>query len=460
VKLEDLYLKLPLFLQQVAFNLEGWRVKRRNFGGRFPEFLREYERRSFWTSDQIQTYRDSRLSAVIRHAWETVPFYRRRWQELDIRPEDIRTLKDLAMLPILTKDEVKQHAEELVSTAVPKRNQVHIKTSGTTGGGLRFVTTKDAVQEQWAVWWRYRGWHGIPLDAWSALFTGRSLVPLSQTQPPFWRVNYPGRKIHFSAYHMSPENLPSYLEELRRRQPPWLHGYPSLLALLASYILEHQIDLGYQSRWITVGAENLLPQQTSLIQHAFGVRPLQHYGMAEAVANISECEYGNLHVDEDFAAVEFLPNQDGPGYRVIGTNLSNLAFPFIRYDVQDLVNLDENDSCPCGRPGRLVQNLDGRQEDYVILHNGVKLGRLDHIFKDLINIREAQIYQKVPGEMVVRIVPGSHYAAEDEKALRHEINKRVGEETKVEITYVNNLAKSKTGKLRFVISDLDEGKIG
>jgi len=262
----------------------------------------------------------------------------------------------------------------------------------------------------------------------------------------------------FSAYHMSPTNMGDYVDELRRRRPPWLHGYPSLLVLLAAYILESGADLGYKVRWVTTGAENLLPQQADVIERAFGVRPKQHYGMAEAVANFSECEYGALHVDEDFAAVEFIPNSDGPGFRVIGTNFTNLATPLLRYDVQDIVTLTEG-KCPCGRPGRIVSHIDGRYEDYIILKNGTRLGRMDHIFKDMVNVREAQIYQKIPGEIIIRVVRGPKYTEANEKTLFQETRKRVGSDTKIYIEYVDHLKRSKTGKLRFVISEIDQGKL-
>ena len=262
----------------------------------------------------------------------------------------------------------------------------------------------------------------------------------------------------FSAYHMSPTNMGYYVDELRRRRPPWLHGYPSLLALLAAYILESGADLGYKVRWVTTGAENLLPQQADVIERAFGVRPKQHYGMAEAVANFSECEYGALHVDEDFAAVEFIPNPDGPGFRVIGTNFTNLATPLLRYDVQDIVTVTDAE-CSCGRPGRVVASIDGRCEDYVILKNGARLGRMDHIFKDMVNIREAQIYQKTPGEIIIRVVRGGRYTETDERALLREARKRVGDNTEILIEYVDRLERSGAGKLRFVISDIEHGQL-
>ena len=150
------------------------------------------------------------------------------------------------------------------------------------------------------------------------------------------------------------------------------------------------VDLGYHVRWVTVGGENLLKGQEEVMTRAFGIRPLQHYGLAEAVANISQCERGRLHVDEDFAAVEFLPEESGQGHRIVGCNFTNLATPLLRYDTGDVVTIDEQ-GCGCGRPGRVVAAIDGRREDYVELGNGARVGRMDHVFKDMTNIREAQI---------------------------------------------------------------------
>jgi phenylacetate-CoA ligase len=295
------------------------------------------------------------------------------------------------------------------------------------------------------------------MGTWCGYFGGRSVVPVSCDQAPFWRYNFPGRQIMFSAYHITRRYMAAYIDELRRRRPPWLHGYPSLLALVAFYLADTGHDLGYQVRWITTGAESLLPHQSDLIQRAFGVKPRQHYGMAEAAANFSECELGRLHVDEDFAAVEFLPAGDGV-FRVVGTNFSNPATPLIRYEVQDYVTLAGN-GCPCGRPGRIVASVDGRVEDYVVLPNGCRLGRLDHVFKDLVHITEAQIYQRSSGEITLRIVPGPQYSSSDEERLLSELRRRVGDKLRVRIDYVNAIERTASGKLRFVVTELSEARV-
>jgi len=456
---EAFYLRFPIPLQNLACSAEGARIHAQRYGGNYTAIQKETECRTSWSRAKIREYRDQRLRIFIRHCFHTVPFYRNCFKKHGISTKDIQNLKDLQKLPILTKAKVQRYYSDLVSKSVPSKKQIITHTSGTTGGGLRFATTQEAIQEQWAIWWRYRKWHGISPGTWCGYFGGRSVVPLTQNRRPFWRYNYPARQILFSGYHLSPDNMEGYVAKLQKSHPPWLHGYPSLLALLASFMLDTNKELGYQLKWITTGAENLLPQQASLMEKAFGVKPIQHYGLAEAVANISECPENRLHVDEDFSAVEFIPNEDGPGYKIVGTNFTNPATPLIRYDTEDIAWLNEEKSCSCGRPGRIVSRIDGRKEDYVILRNGAKIGRMDHIFKDLINIREAQIYQKIPGEIILRVVKGKNFSQRDEKALLGEAKKRVGDDTRVDIDYVDAIERSKRGKLRFVLSDIPDGKL-
>jgi len=175
--------------------------------------------------------------------------------------------------------------------------------------------------------------------------------------------------------------------------------------------------------------------------------------MTEGVANISECERMRFHVDEDFAATEFIPSGDGQTCRVVGTNLSNPATPLVRYDVGDMVTLWP-EGCSCGRPGRVICRLDGRIEDYVTLSDGTKVGRMDHIFKDMGQIREAQIFQDTPGVLVYRIVRRCGYSQSDEEQLLVETRRRIGRKADVRIQYVESLPKTNNGKLRFVTSTI------
>ena len=256
--LEAIYLRLPVPLQHMACSFVGWRTTRTRYGGEFPQILAKAEARTYWSAEETVAYRDRRLAEFVSAAASAVPAYRERFQVARLRPSEIRTVADLSSLPILTKAEAQDFSTQVLRSPASGGTVRIVHTSGTTGGGLRFPVTMRAVQEQWATWWRYRGWHGIRYGTWCGLFGGRSVVPREQMDPPFWRMNLPGRQVVFSGYRMSAKNLPSYCAELRRRQPPWLHGYPSLLTLLAAHLHETGFNLGYQVRWVTIGAESLL----------------------------------------------------------------------------------------------------------------------------------------------------------------------------------------------------------
>ena len=447
---ESLYHRLPICVQDAVCSFVGWRIQRSRFGESFRRHLVAAEQRQQWPLERLLEFRDQRLRQFVRHAAATVPYYQSQFREGGIDPERIRTIDDLQRLPLLSKTTIQQHLRDFISTAVSPRTHRMVHTSGTTGAGLRFPTTLAAIWEQWAVWWRFRRRHGIRQDMWCGYFGGRSVVPVRQTEPPYWRTNWPGRQFLFSGYHLSAATAGAYIDQLNRCRPPWLHGYPSALALLADQILRGDRPLEYCPTHITVGAENLHIHQSATIEKAFGVRPWNNYGMTEATANISECIHGRLHVDEDIAALEFLP-MDGRICRIVGTNFTNYATPFLRYDVGDLAEMDDT-PCECGLAGRTVRAIDGRAEDYVILRNGARVGRMDHIFKDMTTVREAQIVQGEPGELTVRVSRNPGYSADDEAALQQSFHKFLGDQARIHLEYVERIPRSKSGKFRFVVS--------
>jgi phenylacetate-CoA ligase len=374
----------------------------------------------------------------LRYAVANVPFYDREPYRTAAR--ELSGLSDLAALPVLSKEDVRSNIAALKPRITP-RHSTTVHTSGTTGAGLVFPATVEQQQEQWAVWWRYRRWHGLALDTWSAHFGGRNISPRGGAP---WRIDYAQRRLLLSAYHTNSQYLAAIVDVLRQRRPRWLHGYPSFIALVARHLLSRGEDLGYQVRWITTGAENLLVTQRAVIRAAFAVEPVEHYGLTEGNANISECPCGELHVDEDFAAVEFI---DGT---IVGTSFTNPAFPLIRYTTGDLGRLS-NRRCRCGRPGRIVESIDGRLDDYIVLSDGSRLGRLDHIFKDAVGVASAQFVQERTGFATLRIVPGPGFNALQIESIKTEMTTRVQQRLDLTIEVVEALETSLVAKSRLVV---------
>lgn len=449
----DIYNNLPVILQNAACYYEGYKIEKSRYSKHFWNYLRDYESRNDWTYDQLIQYRDFKLQKMIAHCYKTVPYYTKLFNEIGLDYKSIKTIDDLKVLPILNKEDIKKDSNSFISSAVPKSELKIHHTGGTTGSGLEFYTTDEEEAEQWAVWWRYRKNLGINFDMWCGNFGGKIIVPLKNKQSPFWRYNYPGKQIFFSGYHINDQTAKYYVEEIKKRNLKWLHGYPSNLANLASYMIENGIYLNI--KYVTIGSEGLYEHQYDMIYKAFNTKPFQHYGLAEGVANFSQKLDGKIYVDEDFSAVEFVPNLDST-YSIIGTSLSNWAMPLLRYDTGDQAYISRSKS-EGEIGGRVIKKILGRTNEYVILNNNSRISSaaLSLVFKDISSIRESQIIQKEKTSILVRIAIMDDYSFKDEDKITKGLKERLGTDMKVLYEYVNEIPRTQNGKIRLVISELE-----
>ncbi|WP_259246559.1 hypothetical protein [Salinibacter ruber] len=104
----------------------------------------------------------------------------------------------------------------------------------------------------------------------------------------------------------------------------------------------------------------------------------------------------------------------------------------------------------------MVEQIHGHKEDYVVTPSGARIGRLDHIFRDMVEVRNAQIYQPERGRVVLRVVKGQGYDVPDsEEPLLKEARKRLGKDIDIDVEYRSELPRTSNRKIRFVISDIE-----
>ncbi|HWK57536.1 MAG TPA: hypothetical protein VNQ80_09370 [Parapedobacter sp.] len=451
----EIYKRLPIFLQNLACSYEGFKLAKSRMGGGFPTFLTEYLERNKWPFERLIEYQSLRLQRMVNHCVETVPYYNRVFKKTGIIPSDIKTAEDLKILPILTKEEVRQNPSEFISSKYKIDRLVKIQTSGSTGSSLVLYYTIDQLQEQFALWWKYRICIGIPLDMWCADFGSRTIVPIEQTDSPFWRVSSPLRQVKFSAFHINEKNAIEYFNEIKKRKLTWIHGYPSIVTAFAASLIANNLSLDGHIKYVTVGGENIYDFQRNMMYKAFGVRPYSHYGLAECVANFSENSNHELIVDEDFSVVEFV--ESNGTYRIVGTNLANLSMPLLRYDTNDIATID---TC-CSKTGyRKVLHVDGRNGEYVLLKSGGKVGSLSALFTETDSIIEAQIHQKKDYSLDIRYVSNSSYEhiSKDLEGVREKLRERLGDDIIFNFIKVEKIERTQRGKLRYVVSDFENYK--
>ncbi len=327
-----------------------------------------------------------------------------------------------------------------------------INTSGTTGTPLTVRFTKEYHQMEMAFRWRHKAWGDCPYLSSGAYISGHAVVPPNQKQPPYWREDRIEKRLLCSSYHLTPVNLPGYLDALTDFAPDFVHGYPSSVYLLAKQMMDNGIATP-RPRAVFTASETLLDFQRSVIERAFGTKAFNWYGTTEFTNNIIECAQGSLHQRPDYGVLELL----GDG-TMIATGLNNRAMPLIRYKVGDRATRGGG-TCACGCAFPLIKRIEGRVEDYVRTPDGRLIGRLDHLFKDVQHVREAQIVQTRLDELVLRIVRAEGFSGKDEQVILKEAHLRLGDSMRIRFEFVDTIERTAGGKFRFIVSQLPRERL-
>lgn len=455
----DIYPHLPPFLKDWACSYEGHKIRRQRFGGIYEDTLEFLQNSQWWSLEQQQVFQFEKLRRMLEIAQNAVPYYRDLFKETGFSAKNVQSPDDLKKLPVLKKSDIKKAQKAFFNPTIPGREGVKWSTGGTTGTPLRLLTTRSAIQAYFAVAWRQRGWFGVHNRMPHATFNGRTIVPRRRETPPFWCRNFPARQTLFSIYHMKSDNLQQYAEELARCPRNYLTGYPSSLHIMAAYLLDRGIELPWRPKAIFTSSETLLENQRKAISQAFQAPVADFYGLGEQCVAASQCPCGLYHFDFEVGIVEVLPVGDDPLVgKLVCTGLVNEAMPLIRYDTEDVVRLSEKE-CACGRKGLVAESVDGRIDSYIKTPEGLLIGRLAHIFKDLDAIQETQIIQTKIDGLLVKVVKAQDFCQEDENKLRNSLRQRVGNAMNIQFQYLDKIPRESNGKFRAVVSKLKEAEI-
>jgi len=457
VKSDAVYAAMPIPLQNLACTWAGWRRARARFTPHFHRRLLEWEQSGRSSSELLLAIQQERLAVLVDRARRFVPHYSKLAlpePKLDSDPRcGIATM--LAGFPVLEKADYRNAPESFIASDLAPDRLLEGKTSGTTGSALPLWYTSEALAEEYAAVWRLRKSVGVDLYAPHFSFGGQLLVPMAQSKPPFWRKNSWSGQTLFSLYHMTRANLPHYIDALHQLPAVYVQGYPSSLHLLGRAMLDagRPLPTG-KLRAIFTSSESLLAFHREAIERAFGAPIYDRYGTSELAVSMTACREGRLHVDMEFGIVEVEAEEETDDFvrgSLLVTGFANDATPFIRYRIGD-VGTRSKRPCVCGRPGDVFLDVDGRIEDYVVTPDGRWIGRLDHIFKDQLDVAEAQIVQADASALEVRIVPRASFDARAEAGLLKEIRSRVGDQIRIEIVRLQEIPREANGKFRAVKS--------
>lgn len=318
----------------------------------------------------IEALQAERLKSTIKRCMNS-PFYRKRFEEHRLKPEDIRTPDDLAKIPFTTKQDLRDNYPFGLST-VPLNQVVRLhSSSGTTGTPTVILHTQHDLDEWANAVARCLYMVGLrPGDVFQnssgyGMFTG-------------------GLGFQYGAERLGMLTVPAAAGNTKRQikfitdfGTTALHAIPSYAGRLYEVMEEMGIDPRRDTKLHTliIGAEPHSEEQRRRIEQMLGVKAYNSFGMSEMCGPgvAFECrEQNGLHIWEDYYIVEIVdpqtlePVPEGEVGELVLTTINREAMPLLRYRTRDLTRILPGE-CPCGRHHKRLDRMKGRSDDMMIL---------------------------------------------------------------------------------------------
>ncbi len=364
--------------------------------------------------DELQQLQLERLQATLNRVYRNVSFYRRRFKEMDFRPEDDLTdLRDIRRLPFTTARDVSDsYPYEMF--AVPLREVVRVHSSSGVMVNPRVV-----------------GYTRQDLKVWSNL-VARILSAAGVTQDDVIQVTFGyglltgGLGIHYGAERIGASVLPTSVGRTERQikimqdfRTTVLVSTPSYALVIADKVEAVGMDPKRLSlRYCICAGEPWTESMRKEIEERLFVKATDNYGISEVMGPgvAGEClEQQGMHLQEDHFLAEIIDPETGqvlePGREgeLVITTLAKEAFPVIRYRTGDLCSIHP-DPCPCGRTFHRLGRIRGRSDDVVVI-KGI----------NVIPQRIGDILEEIKGERPVYQLAATRRGHQDQLEIRVEV---------------------------------------
>jgi phenylacetate-CoA ligase len=321
--------------------------------------------------DEIKALQNKRIVKIVRYAHDNVPFFKKKFKEAGISPDDIKSSENLHKVPFTVKDDLREHYPYGI-LAVSRDNIVRFhSSSGTTG----IPTVVSYTQND--------------LDTWSKLMA-RAISRPGVKKGDIMQNIYGyglftgGLGFHYGAELLGVSVIPTSTGNTKRQLKIAKDMKSTALACTPSYALylaEAASEEGYKPleefnlKFGLFGAEAWSEEARKKIQDALGLGAYDCYGLSELYGPgvAMECHNQNgLHISSDEFMVETIDPKTGEvletgkqGELVI-TMLTREAMPLLRYKTKDLAVISEEE-CECGRYHAKIMRVSGRSDDMLIV---------------------------------------------------------------------------------------------
>lgn len=443
---KNLFSIIPYFGQNLIISIINSNLYKVRHSGKYSYYRDYYKEVDNLDSNELNLEIKNKLNNFLYYTTNNSTWY------------EVYKGKSLSDFPVLEKTEILNNLDKIKT--IDEAKGIISLTGGTTGASMKVIYTRENMQERFAILDHFRSKHGYKLGKRTAWFSGKNLITQNDIKKGRCaHYDYKNKIRFYSTFMINSKNFEVYWSDLEKFQPEFIVGFPSSVYEICKIAKSRGLKIKNKVKVFFPTAETVLPEHRNIISEILGCKLVDQYASSEGAPFILECEYGGLHIHPLTGIFEVVnsKNQLAEEGELLVTSFTTYGTPLIRYRIGDSITLaDDNEKCLCQSLFPLVKKIQGRATDYLYSPElgKINLGNLSNSTKDVKGIICFQIIQNSKEKLELFIVCTAEFDKQQEAKFLLALRERVGQKIQIDINYVDDIAKEKSGKFRIVKNNL------
>lgn len=430
-------------------------------GQKVFDFKNRFTKTQWLNAEEINTKQFDYFKNILMYSYNNIPYYKRKYDEARIHPDDIREDKDVIYIPTIQKKDLIENYNELFPAKWNEKVFIR-ETSGSSGSPLRLAKGVKSLSVMDAIMYRNYAWFGIDVGEKQGRYWGTPLSSFAKAKIQL--KDYVLGRLRFSPFDISEKACFDFYQRLKKYKPSYVYGYSQTVYRFAC--LMGKSNLGLEDLYlkaVIITGEMIYPQQLEIIENVFRCPVSNEYGCTELGIIAMQCPQKGMHLMTENLYIEFLkdnrhaaPGEEG---EIVLTELFSDIMPLIRYRIGD-IGIKSDKTCTCGRGLPLLKEIKGRSDEFILCIDGKQVDPIvfEYILQELPSslgkITQFRILQKTIKNLEIEVCYEGQFFSRMKNEIEKKLKNIIGQEFEIQFHRQENLEAEASGKLRCFISKL------
>lgn len=411
----------------------------------------------------LLNFHEDYLKKIILHAYYNVPYYQDIFNSIGIVNNEKVNLEKFHEIPILTKELLRKHQNELTSKDYMRRKSYQNFSGGSTGEPTMFL--QDQCYDKWFMasnQYYYQDILDIDESNVRKILLWGSPQDLFKSSIGFTNkiYNWLTNTVFLNSFKMTENDMKNYIKTINEYKPELVRGYAGSLYELAKFSEKNNLKI-YSPKKLVCSAETLTKDMRTTIEAVFGTKLYDFYGSRETASIAGECKDSLIHIFSFNNYIEIVDRNnnsviEGQEGRIIVTALHNYSMPFIRYEIGDMAVLGP-EKCTCGNFLPCITKISGRLEEQFIKKDGsIVIGYFFvHLLGVYLNkgfIKKFQVIQEDFDRIRIITVLDKGLPESEKSEIEQKIRVEMGSNCKIIWDFVDTIQNTQSGKYLYTQS--------